>query len=362
MLGFRLKRVLEMLPFIHYKQRMAFLFQRKNGVYYAQWQEGQKTRRQSMKTTEERTAKTRFNHFLRKLISGKVKSIDDGVILSWNEYVKDFMEHIESTTRGSTYVLYEVALRKASDTWGNIPLPHITMRHIDKLTDDMKRAGLSIPTINKNLRHVKAALKKAHEWEYLKSPIRFPRMIKENERLRFLSVEELRSVIGKIDDLEFADFCLLSSYTALRSGELLRLRWSDVDNPKDFLRISPEQKNKTEARIPINAPARAILDRCKERGGEKVFRFACRTWISQKFKHYARLAGLAENRFHDLRHTFGAQLTMSGGDLRSIQGLMRHKSITSTMIYAKVSPGHLKQVSDKLNFGPMPVGKKEEAC
>jgi hypothetical protein len=52
----------------------------------------------------------------------------------------------------------------------------------------------------------------------------------------------------------------------------------------------------------------------------------------------------------------------SGGDLRSIQGLMRHKSITSTMIYAKVSPEHLKQVSDKLNFGPMPVGKKEEAC
>jgi integrase len=70
--------------------------------------------------------------------------------------------------------------------------------------------------------------------------------------IAFLSVEQLRSVMGNIDDLEFADFCLLSRYTALRSGELLRLQWSDVDNPKGFLRISSERKNKTEARIPIN--------------------------------------------------------------------------------------------------------------
>ena len=348
-----------MMPLIHYKQRMAFLFQRKNGIYYAQWQEGGKSRRHSFNTKEERTAKARFNNFLRQLIAGKVKPIADGIALTWSEYIKEFLEHVESTTRSSTYILYDVALRKATDAWGNIPLSHITVRHIDKLTGDMKRAGLSFPTVNKNLRHVKAALKKAYEWEYLKSPIRFPRMVKEEESLRFLSVEQLRSLMGKIDDLEFADFCLLACYTALRSGELLRLQWPDVDNPQGFLRISPEQKNKTESRIPINEPARAILDRCKERSGAKVFRFACRTWISQKFKHYARAAGLPENRFHDLRHTFGAQLTMSGGDLKSIQGLMRHKSITSTMIYAKVSPEHLKQVSDKLNFGPMPVGKKE---
>jgi integrase len=98
----------------------------------------------------------------------------------------------------------------------------------------------------------------------------------------------LRDLIGKIDDPEFSDLCLFSCYTALRSGELIRLQWSDVDNPKGFLRISADQKNKTESRIPINLPARAILEKCKEQGGDKVFRFACRTWISHKFKAYAR--------------------------------------------------------------------------
>lgn len=344
---------------IRHKQRMAFLFQRKNGVYYAQWQEKGKTRRHSLDTQDERIAKMRFNAFQRDLLAGKVRPIADGIVLSWSEYVKEFLNHVDATTRSATYTLYDVALRKATDAWGNIPLPHITIRHIDKLMVDMKRAGLSVPTINKNLRHVKAAIRKAYEWEYLKAPIRFPKMLTESEQLRFLSVEQLRSLIGKIDDVEFADFCLLSCYTALRSGELLRLQWSDVDNPDSYLRISSEQKNKTEARIPINDPARTILDRCRQRGGKKVFRFTCRTWVSHKFKAYAVDVGLKTARFHDLRHTFGSHLAMSGGDLRAIQGLMRHKSIASTMVYAKVSAEHLKQVSDKLNFGPMPMGKTE---
>jgi integrase len=338
---------------------MAFLYKRlSNNRYYAQWQEGGKTRRHSLGTGDERIAKTRFNNFNRSLIAGKIKPIAEGVVLSLSEYSKEFMLHIEATTSDSTYILYDIALRKALSSWGDIPLPHISLRHIDRLIDDMRHTGLSTPTINKNLRHIKAALKKAYEWEYLKNPVRFPRMLKETERLRFLSVEQLRALMGKIDDLEFADFCLLSCYTALRSGELIRLQWFDIDNPDGYVRISQEQKNKTEARIPINENARAILDRCRERGGKKVFRFACRTWISQKFKIYAVLAGLSDARFHDLRHTFGATLTMAGGDLRAIQGLMRHRSITSTMIYAKVSPEHLKEVSGRLNFGPLPVGKK----
>jgi hypothetical protein len=91
------------------------------------------------------------------------------------------MAFIFQRARGSTYILYDVALRKATDVWGDIPLPHITTRHIDKLICDMKKAGLVVPSINMNLRHVRAVLKKAYEWEYLKSPIRFPKKIKEEE-------------------------------------------------------------------------------------------------------------------------------------------------------------------------------------
>lgn len=256
------------------------------------------------------------------------------------------LDHIENSPKASsTYILYKVALDKAKDCWGDIPLKYIDTKQIDNLVKDMFRANLSLPTINKNLRHIKASLRKAKSWKYIKHHVEFPPFDTEEEEVRFLTKDALTSLMEVIDDLEFADFCMLSAYTGLRSGELLRL--SPIDNPKDFLRISTKQKNKKEARIPINSHARAIINRCLKRrkGALTLFRFNTLTWISQKFKKYAREAGLKEARFYDLRHTFGSHLVMSGKHLKVIQELMRHKDIASTMVYAKVSPDYLKEAS-----------------
>lgn len=355
MTGSRPTGSVDMMPLLSYKQRMAKMWQRPNGVYYASWEENGKTRRQSLHTQDKRKAATRFRDFERRLIAGKVKPISEGVRECFYDYCDEFLEHAEASTSNSTYVQYDVALKKAKSAWGDIPLTHITTRHIDILIKDMVRSGLKIPTINKVLRHVKSALSKAYQWEYLKSPIRFPKMLKEEEQMRFLSADQLRTLIGKIDDQEFADLCLFAAYTGLRSGEILRLRWSDVDNPQGFLRISPKQKNKKESRIPINEHTRAILEKVFSKDQSKIFRFESLTWVSQKFKTAAIKAGLPDARFHDLRHTFGSHLAMAGEHVKAIQDLMRHKSIISTMVYVKVSPEYLKEASEKVNYGPMPV-------
>lgn len=350
-----------MISKISYKQNMATLWLRPdNKVYYASWEENGKTRRLSLHTKDDRKAAARFRDFERRLIAGKVQPISEGVKEFFFDFCKEYLKHIEATIANATYVQYSTALEKAKSTWGDIPLNHITARHIDKLIEDMSRAGLKPPTINKNLRGIKAALKKAYAWEYIKSPIReFPKQLKEEKALRYLSIEQLRALITAIDDPEFADFCLFSAYTGLRSGEIIRLVWSDVDNPSGSLRISPIQKNREDNRIPINEHARAILERrgLSQKKIGKVFRFGCLTWVSQKGKAALRKAGLPDARFHDLRHTFGSHLAMGGESLITIQGLMRHQSISSTMVYAKVSPEHLRKASEKLNYGPMPVAQ-----
>ncbi len=350
-----------MTPRISYKQRMANLWQHPNGTFYAVWQQDHKNRRKSLATKDKRIAATKFNHFQRDLLAGKVKSITEGNITSLKDYADEYLEHVSATCSHASYVQYDVALRKAKKCWGDIPLNHIGARHIDTLMSDLFRENLKVPTINKVLRHVKAALRKAFFWEYIKSPVRFPKMLREEKQLRFLSSDQLRAIIGKIDDQEFSDFCLFSAYTGLRSGEILRLQWSDIDNPEGFIRVSPKQKNKHESRIPVNAAARSILKKCEARGTKKVFRFECLTWMSQKFKVAAVAAGLPDTRFHDMRHTFASHLAMAGEDLKSIQDLMRHESIASTMVYAKVSPEHLRKASESVNYGPMPVvgGKKK---
>jgi integrase len=268
----------------------------------------------------------------------------------------------EVNTSPSNAELYRVALEKAKACWNDIPLQHITRDLIVNLIRDMIREGLKNTTINKNIRHLKGALSLALDWGYIKKPVKFPKPLEEGEKIRYLKTKEIQDLFDVIDDREFADFCELSAYTGLRSGEILRLTFQDVDNPEGFLRIDSKQKNRSESRIPINKHARSIIGRCisRRKGESTLFRFKTVSWVSQKFRIYADKAGLNNCRFHDLRHTFGSHLAIKGKDLLTIKELMRHKSIASTMIYAKLSPEYLKDASEDLDYGPMPVGKKKD--
>jgi len=343
---------------------MAKLWKRPdNGYYYVLWQDKDKARKQSLKTKDHKEATKRFNNFDRDLRAGKIAPISSGAKHKLKSFVDEFLSYIEPISQPSTYKLYDVALKKALQSWGgSTPLSHITARHIDSLVSDMARIGLSNPTINKNIRHVKAALSKAYEWEYIVSPIKsFPKPLKEEQRVRSLTKEQLSSLMAVIDDPEFFDFCQFAVNTGLRSGEILRLKWTDVDNPsKGFLRISSKQKSKTEELIPYNKTVETILERCRMRKGSKPFRFDYLTWVSQKFKAYARSAGLGHIRFHDLRHTFGGHLAMLSENEAVIQALMRHKSISSTLVYTRVSKEYLREACERVNYGPMPIPSRPQ--
>lgn len=334
-------------------------------TYYAIWQdEENRTRREALGTKDGRIANRLFRNWKRNFYAGKIKPISSGLSQTFSRFVDEFLGHFDSQPdkEDSTYTLYEVALKKARECWGDIPLKKISERHLDNLLADMGSAGLAIPTINKNYRHVKAALRKAIRWGYMDPLREWPKPVKEKQRIRYLTLPELRRLMKEIDDPEFSDFCMLSAYTGLRSGEILRLTWDDINNPEGFIRIVSEQKNKDEDRIPINPNATAILDRCKACGNRpRLFRFKTVHWISQKFKKYAVEAGLADRRFHDLRHTYGSHSIMSGEvDIYTLQALMRHRSLESTKVYAKLAPEHLKRAGSKLSYGPMPVGERKK--
>jgi len=349
-------------PFRYSWPTMAILWKHKNGRYYVLWRDQGKPRQKSFKTTDKRVATRLFNNFQRDLIAGKIKPISIGIRQTLFPFVDEFLEHLSfnPNIQISTYRVYETALEKAKSCWGDKPLSHLSIRDMDRLLTDMSRSGLKPTTINKNYRHIKASIKKGFKWYKIKSDIDFPPQLREQTQARYFSVEQLRNLLSVINDREFADLCLFSAYTGLRSGETVRLTWQDVDNPGGYLRIDSRQKNKTESRIWINKSARSILDCQKKRSLHlKIFRFNTTNWISQKFKSYARSAGLSWARFHDLRHTFGSHLAMAGENPQTIAELMRHKSLASTAIYMHLSPAHLRQASEKLNYGLIPVGRNK---
>jgi integrase len=98
-------------------------------------------------------------------------------------------------------------------------------------------------------------------WEYLQSFKKWPAALPEREQSSFLTPEQIQDLLAEIDDKEFPDFCMCSAYTGLRSGEIFRVKWGDIDTPVEGLRRAVSaQKNRSESYIPISANARGILD------------------------------------------------------------------------------------------------------
>ena len=62
--------------------------------------------------------------------------------------------------------------------------------------------------------------------------------------------------------------------------------------------------------------------------------------MKRPFRNTLGMAGIEDFRFHDLRHTFASPLVMSGVDIRTIQKLLGHASLTMTMRYSYLAPVH----------------------
>jgi site-specific recombinase XerD len=72
--------------------------------------------------------------------------------------------------------------------------------------------------------------------------------------------------------------------------------------------------------------------------------------ISTVFDDAVSRADIEDFHFHDLRHTFASRLVMAGVDLRSVQILMGHKTISMTLRYSHLAPEHLRKAVQSLDF------------
>ena len=155
----------------------------------------------------------------------------------------------------------------------------------------------------------------------------------------------------------------LAVETGLRRGELLHLRWLDVDLRAGLVHVRAYHDRRhgiqfkpkdTDARaVPLSPTARALLRqrsiaRTDENDSALVFP-SSRTWkvrdgrqLYRTFKKYVRLAGLPDElHFHSLRHTFASWLASGGTPIVTIQRWMGHSKIEQTMVYADLLPSAL---------------------
>jgi integrase len=137
-------------------------------------------------------------------------------------------------------------------------------------------------------------------------------------------------------------------YAGLRKGEILRLRWEDVDLKVGVLTVASREgrttKNYEDRRIPLANALSDLLQQHPHRlHSEFVFANAQggeRVELRKTLNGAAKRAGIDKVTMHQLRHAFCSHALMAGADPRSVQAWMGHKDLRTTLLYAHTLPEH----------------------
>jgi integrase len=158
------------------------------------------------------------------------------------------------------------------------------------------------------------------------------------------------------EDHRDAEAVRVSAYAGLRMGEMLALRWVDVDWEGSALTISRAISDGVETttksgqvrRVPMGDDAAAALERLSQRRDftypeDLVFcnlvgRRLDSSALRRRYKRARDAAGLRPLRWHDLRHSYGSMLVAGGIDLVSIKEAMGHAQLTTTSRYLHARP------------------------
>lgn len=218
-------------------------------------------------------------------------------------------------------------------------------------------------TFNHYLTLIKAMRNKAEVWRYLReNPLKDFRKLKSTnaKRVRFLTPEEISAILANAGDLMQSIMKILL-YTGMRRSELVYLTWDDVDfhNKLTTIQSQPEEgfhpKSRRPRSIPINPePEQLLLDLPQE--GRYIFDNCngkpkhSKECYTKRVARILESAGVRNANLHTLRHTFASHLVMNGVDLRTVQELLGHSTITMTEQHSHLSPDHRTRAVNRLSF------------
>ena len=222
------------------------------------------------------------------------------------------------------------------------------------LGDALDRLTCGPATANRYLTVLKHVLSVAQrEWEWVAdNPATRVRPRKEPRgRLRYLSDDERNRLLAACrtsDDSRLHPLVIVALGTGARQGELLSLRWSDVDLVR--CRATLEQTKNGERRVlPLEGPVLAAL---RERraacgpGTTQVFgsERGLATFPRNAWEQALREAEVPDFHFHDIRHTFASYMAMSGATLAELAEALGHKTLAMVKRYAHLSEAHTSGV------------------
>jgi integrase len=262
---------------------------------------------------------------------------------------------------------------------GDRPAGEVTTQDVEALLASVAADGVSPRTVNK-VREVVSSIYSFAIKKKMLSLTENPAAAADKREapkpgpLAYYSAEEVEALARAMETgtegRQDGEAIRVSAYAGLRLGELLALRWRDVDFAASRLTVGralsagveTSTKSRHVRQVPLPDQAAAALDRLSRREnftdhGELVFcgplgRTLDPSALRRRYRRAQAAAGLAPLRWHDLRHTYGSLLAAAGVDLVKIKTAMGHSNIATTERYLHARPASEQAAEFTAAFAP----------
>ena len=298
----------------------------------------------------------------------------------WYEY------YAQIKVRPSSHKTYEGYIKNhIKPSIGNIPLTKLTTLdlqrlyqklltegRVDRLEAQNQPKGLSPKTVRNINQVISSAMQLAIQQHLIaQNPTDGYALPKtEHREMQTLIADQLAAFLLEAKHSGVFEMYYIELATGLRRGELLGLKWEDIDFVNQTLRIrrqvgringevreAPLKTKNAYRNISIGADAVGILrEKKKQDGGCSEYVFPSPTGgpmspdsVLKMLHRVLERAGLPELHFHDLRHTFATLALQNGVDIKTVSGMLGHFSAGFTLdTYAHVTTAAQKKAAETM--------------
>lgn len=307
--------------------------------------------------------------FITEIEKGKYKNNSN---ITFTELAQMFLDkHAKNNLSDTTIINYKYQLNgHILHSIGNIKINALKRLHIQDLANKLlEEYNLSSKTIKNDIKLISSILERGIEWDLLQTNVAHKVSTPNNKKKpkkeqEIYNNEEIKLLFDALENTKdpFKTMVYISFYTGARRGEVLGLRWKDIDFENNIINIIQnkirtvngtsfkETKNKRSRQLV--APQK-LMNKIKEyysnqNPDELLFDIHPATY-SRQWTDFIKENNLKYITLHDLRHTNGSILASKGVDIVTIAKRLGHLPATASAYYLHAVSEEDKKASQKLD-------------
>lgn len=299
-------------------------------------------------------------------------TVTDSPQMKYADFLDKYLQDVAShSLKGTTFNMYETLIRvHIKPTLGNLRLSAITPMKLQSFYSDKLNEGLSTKTVKHIHALIRRTLNQAVKWNLVTSNpcsrVTPPKVVKKP--LETFTEGQARRFLTSVSKHRFYPLYVLALTTGMRRGEVLGLRWEDIDFKNKTasivqtvqaingqIRIATPKTARSKRTVHLSEYALSVLNGYNgERKGLIVTTASGKPLsprnLVRHFKLVLEREELPNIRFHDLRHTCATFLLKENVHPKVVQEMLGHSSITTTLnVYSHVLPSMQKEASSKMD-------------